>query len=135
MKIEHFAINVAEPLVMADWYVENFGMSIVKSSKSAPFMTFLADDSKRVMIEIYTNPADKVPDYTSMDPLILHIAFVSDDPAADASRLVKAGAILISEDHLPDGSHLAMLRDPWGIAIQLCKRGVPMLSHKDMSDV
>jgi hypothetical protein len=28
---------------------------------------------------------------------------------------------------LPDGSHLKMLKDPWGLSIQLCKRGQPMV--------
>jgi catechol 2,3-dioxygenase-like lactoylglutathione lyase family enzyme len=28
---------------------------------------------------------------------------------------------------LADGSHLKMLKDPWGFSIQLCKRGQPMV--------
>jgi glyoxylase I family protein len=40
---------------------------------------------------------------------------------------MKAGASLADEIRLADGSHLVMLRDPWGLAIQLCKRGTPML--------
>jgi glyoxylase I family protein len=61
-----------------------------------------------------------------MDPLILHLAFVSADPEADGSALLAAGATFIKEEHLADGSHLIMMRDPWGLAIQLCKRGQPM---------
>jgi glyoxylase I family protein len=34
MKIEHFAINVADPIAMADWYVSNMGMTIVRKSQS-----------------------------------------------------------------------------------------------------
>lgn len=132
MKIEHFAINVEEPLDMAEWYKKHLRLNIVKQSKEAPFMTFMADDSGRVMIEIYKNPADQVPDYKNMDPLIVHIAYVSKDPAEDKERLVKAGATLVSEDHLDDGSHLVMLRDPWGVCIQLCKRGTPMLTEKEV---
>jgi hypothetical protein len=33
----------------------------------------------------------------------------------------------VDEVRLKDGSHLVMMRDPWGLAIQLCKRGQPML--------
>jgi hypothetical protein len=57
-----------------------------------------------------------------MDPLILHLAFTSDDPAADAARLIDAGAALVGETRLDDGSLLIMIRDPWGLAIQLCRR-------------
>lgn len=132
MKIEHFAINVEEPLKMADWYVENMGLKIVKQDTEPPYMTFLADDSGRVMIEVYKNPADQVPDYAEMDPLIMHIAWVSEDPAADKKRLVEAGASVESDDVLEDGSHLVMLRDPWGISLQFCKRANPMLAEKEV---
>jgi len=132
MKIEHFAINVDEPLKLANWYVNNLGLKIVKQEKQAPHMTFLADDSGRVMIEVYKNPPDQVPDYSNMDPLLMHIAWVSEDPAADKRRLVQAGAIVESDDVLDDGSHLVMLRDPWGISLQLCKRATPMLAEEEV---
>jgi glyoxylase I family protein len=127
MKIEHFAFNVSEPVAMAEWYCSNLGMSVKRKQPKAPFTHFLADSSGSVMIEIYNNPADQVPDYTNMNPLLLHLAFVSADPAVDKDRLIKAGASLADEIRLDDGSHLVMLRDPWGLAIQLCKRGKPML--------
>lgn len=128
MKIEHFAFNVKEPLAMSDWYEEHCGLKIVKQNKNKPYTSFLADNSGMVMIEIYNNPADEVPDYENMDPLIIHLAFVSEDPDSDKDRLIKAGASVESDDNFPDGTHLVMLRDPWGLAIQLCKRGVPMLT-------
>lgn len=132
MKIEHFAFNVSEPIAMSQWYEQNLGMKIVKQSMQAPYMTFLADNSGRVMIEIYKNPVDEVPDYKNMNPLIVHLAFVSEDPPADKERLLAAGADLISEDEFDDGSHLVMMRDPWGFAIQFCKRGTPMLSEREL---
>lgn len=131
MKIEHFAINVENPVEMADWYTETMGLKIVSQIQEPPFTAFLADESDRVMLEIYNNPADQVPDYRNMDPLLLHLAFVSQDPEMDKKRLVKAGAEVVSNDQLDDGSHLIMLRDPWGICIQLCKRGTPMLAKKE----
>ncbi|MBF8963609.1 VOC family protein [Pontibacter sp. FD36] len=133
MKLEHFALNVEDPVAMAAWYVEHLGMTIVRQMEQSPFMTFLADDSGRVMVEIYLNPADEVPAYREMNPLLVHLAFVSENPIADQDRLVAAGASLVSEQHLEDGSHLVMLRDPWGLALQLCKRGVPMLAEKERS--
>lgn len=127
MKIEHFAINVANPLAMAQWYTLHLGMSVVSALPAAPFTHFLADESDNVMIEIYNNPPDLVPDYANMNPLICHLAFASTDVDGDAIRLIDAGATLIDHTHLADGTHLAMLRDPWGLAIQLCRRAKPML--------
>ena len=53
-------------------------------------------------------------------------------PAADAraerARLEAAGATLFKEDPQPDGSLLIMLRDPWGVALQLCQRNRPFPS-------
>ena len=62
-----------------------------------------------------------------MDPLELHLAFDSQDPDADRAALVLAGATALSDDLLPDGSRLLMLRDPWGLALQLCARATPLL--------
>ncbi len=127
MKIEHFAVNVEDPTAMSSWYVKNMGLEVVKENSEAPFMHFLADDSGSIMIEIYKNPIDQVPDYRNMDPLIVHLAFVSESPDSDRERLEKAGASFISNDKFEDGTQLIMMRDPWGFAIQLCKRGKPML--------
>ena len=132
MKIEHFALNVEDPVAMADWYVKNIGLTIVKQVKTAPFMHFLADDSGRVMIEIYNNPQTEVPDYRNMNPLIVHLAFVSAEPDMDRDTLLKHGATIESEQKSGDGTHLIMMRDPWGLCIQLCKRGVPMLQEREI---
>lgn len=127
MHIEHFALNVAEPVAMAAWYVEHLGFKIVRHVDNATQTHFLADESGLSVVEIYNNPPDQVPDYASLDPLIVHIALVSEDPDADRARLEAAGATYASEVRLPDGSQLTMLRDPWGLALQLCKRGTPLL--------
>lgn len=127
MKIEHIALNVADPAAMAKWYCSHLGMTVAFNLGHPPYTHFLADSSGTVMIEIYNNPADQVPAYADMNPLLLHIAFVSENPAADKQALVEAGASVVEEIHLKDGSELVMLRDPWGLALQLCKRGKPML--------
>ena len=80
-----------------------------------------------MMLEIYNNPPDQVPDYPVMNPLLLHLAFVSPDPGADKNRLLAAGATEYSDQILDDGSHIVIVRDPWGLPVQLCKRATPML--------
>jgi len=79
---------------------------------------FLADSDSTVL-EIYCNPPDKVPDYRNMDPLLFHLALASSGPDADGKRLVSAGAVFVGEIRFPDGSHLVMLRDPWGLVSHL----------------
>lgn len=127
MKIEHFAINVKDPIAMADWYVKHLGLTVVRKQDGGANTHFLADDSGDVMLEIYCNPADQVPDYANQNPLIVHLAFVCEDPEATRANLEAVGATFAEEVKLADGSHLVMLRDPWGFSIQFCKRGKKML--------
>jgi glyoxylase I family protein len=127
MKLEHFALNVAEPAGIAAWYVEHLGLRVVRKMEAPPHTHFLADSGGTVLLEFYNNPPDQVPPYARMNPLLLHIAVVSAEPDADRTRLVAAGATFVEEVRAPDGSHLVMLRDPWGLALQLCRRAVPML--------
>ena len=129
MKIEHFALNVSEPLAMADWYETHMGLTAVKKMEESPYMTFLADDSGKIMIEIYQNPKATVLAFDSFNPLMLHLAFVSEDPESDARRLLEAGASPVSDDTLQDGTQLIMLRDPWGLAVQLVKRAKALLPN------
>jgi hypothetical protein len=80
------------------------------------------------MLEIYRNPAAGVPDYKSADPLLMHIAYVSENPAIDRDRLVQAGAVTVDDViTTPAGDQIVMLRDPWGVPIQFVKREKPML--------
>ena len=128
MNIEHFALQVADPVAMADWYVKHLGFSIVRSSGEPVNARFLLARNGAAMLEIYCNPKASVPDYTKIDPLHLHIAFYSENPAADRDRLVKGGAKIVEDvTKTPGGDELVMLRDPWSTAIQLVKRSQPML--------
>ena len=132
MKFEHFAVNVLEPTKMSDWYENNLGLKVVKKMLQSPFMTFLADDSGTIMLEIYHNPKAPVLEFTNLHPLVVHLAFVSADPKEDKERLLKAGAVLISDETLEDGSNLVMLKDPWGLSLQSCKRSVPLLRNTEI---
>jgi catechol 2,3-dioxygenase-like lactoylglutathione lyase family enzyme len=127
LKIEHVAIQVPDPAAMAGWYVEHLGFSVRRRMTEPPHTHFLADSSGQVMIEIYRNPAAPVPDYRGQSPLVYHLALESPDVEADRKRLMAAGATAVSDvDRLAGGDVLAMLRDPWGIPLQLAKRGQPM---------
>lgn len=126
MKIEHIAFNVADPVAVAAWYCKHCGLRVVRHIPQPAQTHFLADGDATVL-EIYCNPPDQVPDYRKMDPLLFHLALASSDPEADTERLVAAGAVFVGEVRPDASSHLVMLRDPWGVALQLCKRGKPLL--------
>jgi glyoxylase I family protein len=128
MRIEHVAFQVEDPVAVAAWYVEHLGFVVKRSMDVAPFGHFLADDSGRMMIEIYNQPVAAVPSYRWMHSVALHLAFVSADVAADRRRLIAAGATEEGEVvTTAGGDTVAMLRDPWGFAIQLCHRAEPMV--------
>jgi glyoxylase I family protein len=128
MKIEHTAYQVRDPVAVGQWYVEHLGMTIKRSQAESPFMRFLADDGDGVMLEFYNNPAVEVPDYRELQPLVFHLAFLADDVRGTRSRLLAAGASPEGDVSVtPAGDEMAMLRDPWGLPLQLIKRRVPMI--------
>jgi len=130
IRLEHVAINVEDPVEMAKWYCENLGMKIVRKGPPPVNMHFISDTGGNMMLEIYNNPPDAVPNYRSMNPLSLHIAFMVDDVEKTRRRLVAAGATIATDITVTDsGDKLVMLRDPWGVPIQLVKRAEPMLSY------
>lgn len=127
MKIEHFALNVSDPNAMGRWYVEHLGFSVKRRLVDEPYTHFLADDSGTIMIEIYRQPAP-VPDYAATHVMSLHLALVSQDIEGDIQRLEAAGAKLDGEiTTFPNGDAYAMVRDPWGVTLQLVRRTDPMI--------
>ena len=128
MKIEHTAYQVEDPVALARWYTTHLGMTVKRAQTESPFGHFLADDGDAVMLEFYANPRVPQPDYRAMNPLLLHIAFSTDDVAATRTRLIAAGATAEGDVQQNDaGDVLAMLRDPWGLAVQLVSRRTPMI--------
>jgi glyoxylase I family protein len=130
IRLEHVAINVEDSVGMAKWYCQNLGMKVVRKGSPPVNMHFISDAGGNMMLEIYHNPPDAVPDYPSMDPLLLHIAFMVDNVKGIREKLIAAGATPVGEVSITSsGDELAMLRDPWGVAIQFVKRAKPMLRN------
>ena len=120
MRVEHIAFNVRDPAAICKWYCGHLGLHVVKQTGTA---FFLSDETGHGIIEIYHNPPDSVPDYEGMDPLILHLAFQSDDLGEDRRRLVEAGATPIGSEPSPGEKYgVLFLKDPWGFTIQLVRR-------------
>jgi hypothetical protein len=130
VKIEHFALQVPDPIALAQWYATNLGLTVARAGGEPAHGRFLLDSGGSVMLEVYHNPKAPVPDYRQVDPLLLHMALLSEAPAADRDRLVQAGASLVEDlASTPGGDQIVMLRDPWGVALQLVKRAQPMLEQ------
>lgn len=126
MKLEHFALQVPDPVAMADWYVKHLGCTIARAGGEPSHGRFLSVGG--VLLEIYRNPKAPIPDYKAIDPLLLHLAFASQNLKADRDRLVQAGARIADDiSTTPAGDELMMLRDPWDIALQFVKRSEPMM--------
>ncbi len=129
MKLEHVALLVADPAAMARWYEEHLGMRVVRSHDTPAPARFLADAQGQSVLEVYSGTLP-LPDYAAMDPGLLHVAFASRDVAKDRARLLAAGAAPIGElTRTPAGDEFAMLRDPWGLALQLASRAKPLVSR------
>jgi len=126
MHFEHVGFNVPSPIAMAMWYVDNCDLRIVVANDTSPCMHFVADITGRIIFELYANPLAPIPDYASQDPLVLHLAFAVDDMTATKARLLAAGATEVSDVTQPSGTRLVMLRDPWGIPLQLTSRSVQL---------
>lgn len=124
MTFEHFALNVVDINGVVNWYCTHLGLTIANQQKVSPFMTFLADSTDRVVIEFYKREDELAEDFSTRHPLTFHVAFVSENAEEDKQRLLKAGASFFEEIFKEDGSHLVMLRDPWGMPLQLCQRTV-----------
>jgi catechol 2,3-dioxygenase-like lactoylglutathione lyase family enzyme len=129
MRIEHIALNVVDSVKMADWYVQHLGMRVVRSLEEAPFTRFLADEAGRVVLEFYQNRQVGVPHYASMDPMMFHIAYVADNIEGEIERLQKAGGTPVGGvTTAANGDRLGMVRDPWGVCVQLVQRVKPLMS-------
>ncbi|HAU36538.1 MAG TPA: VOC family protein [Phycisphaerales bacterium] len=127
MKIEHVALNVAEPVAMAKWYVEHLGLRVVRAGGTPAFARFLADDSGQAVLEIYHNPSAVVPHYAALPPASLHLALASADVPADRHRLIAAGGTAEGGiDVAENGDTFAIVRDPWGVPLQLVRRKTPL---------
>jgi uncharacterized glyoxalase superfamily protein PhnB len=128
LKIEHIALQVPDPVKLAEWYVANLGMCVIRSFGEPAHARFIADSTGQTVLEVYNNPKVSVTDYRQLDPLHLHIAFAVVDVAATRQKLLVAGATAEGEVTVTDtGDTLAMVRDPWGVPVQLVKRAKALL--------
>ncbi len=120
------ALNVRDQRAVEEWYTQNLGFAVVRRLDAGA--SFLADSSGRVLFELYSRSDVPYFDAPGTASLTLHIAYVCDDVPGTADALIAAGAkVDIPKNTSPDGDELVMLRDPFGITIQLIKRADPLI--------
>ncbi len=127
-RIEHLGLNVSDPTSVANWYVQNLGMKIIREDKKPPFVTFISDKGNHFVIEFYKK--DKFPkiDFHKINYMSYHFAFMVDSINIFKSKLSSRGAKVMEDiSKLPSGDQVLMMRDPWGMPLQLVERVNPML--------
>jgi glyoxylase I family protein len=124
---EHAALNLkdADQVSAAErWYTRHLCLRTVRRTPSGAI--FLADPTGRVVLELYANPAAPALDLPAQHFLSFHLAFLSADPEETARRLVSAGATIAEAAKEVNGDRMIMLRDPFGVCLQLMRRREPL---------
>ena len=122
---EHLALNVRDQKAVEEFYVTHLGFTVVRRYPAGA--SFLADSAGRIVFELYSREDAPYFDGEATHALTLHIAYECDDVEATAKALLSAGATEdISMSTTPAGDVLIMLRDPFGITIQLLDRADPL---------
>ncbi|MBN1409443.1 MAG: VOC family protein [Spirochaetales bacterium] len=124
MRIEHIGFLVSQPIAMGDWYEKHLGLKKIRSlGDNEQGVVFLRDDGTGTVLEFGRLKGRSVFNYNNMDPLLIHIAIECQDPTGLAKKLEAAGAEIIGESPMAEGANERMLvKDPWGITIQLINR-------------
>jgi glyoxylase I family protein len=116
-----------DPVAAAAWYAEHLGFTVVRSSAEPPYAHFLAPPGGGSLLEIFCDAATAPLDHHAVDPMQGHLAFAVDDIDAETARLVAAGALGGgTATRTPAGDAYAIVRDPWGVPLQLVTRVVPL---------
>lgn len=127
-RLEHFALNVADPLAMVQWYTKHLRMTVVRQAGPPTHTTFFADAGKNIMLELFCNKNFPMLDLRQVNHMALHLAFIAEDIAATRDALLTAGATVVGDvTQLPNGDRVLMMRDPWGLPIQFVQRADPMM--------
>ena len=130
MRIEHIGLLSSTPIQMGHWYKEHLGFRIIiEAGTDADGVIFMDDDSGMV-IEIGHLPGISPMEFRSHHPLSIHLAIECTSPENEARRLVEAGAELVGESlrNAYKGEKI-LVRDPWGLTIQLINRKAKLKSN------
>ena len=126
--IQHIGLNVNNPVEVANWYIQNLGMKLIRQGNAPQFVTFIAGAGGNMEMEFYNKEKFKKIDFQKIDVMSFHFAFLTDSIGIIKKKLIDAGAKLVDKiTETPTGDKVAMLRDPWGMPLQLVERSIPMI--------
>ena len=125
---EHFALNIPDPVSAAKWLTENLGMKIMRQGGAPNFTTFIADENKNMMFELFNNTNYPSLDFAGINYMSIHFAFIVDDINSVKEKLISAGATVAEDINTSvNGTQVMVLRGPAGLPLQFLKRPVPMI--------
>ena len=122
--IEHIGLVVTDSRAMAAWYAQHLGFDILRSfDTGSGHVAFIQSPATGLIFELITH-CDRPPIEPALsDPLQFHIALKTDDIICQRDRLVAAGATFVTDCPTDDpDARVMVLRDPWGLFIQLAQR-------------
>jgi glyoxylase I family protein len=126
--IEHFAVNVADSRAKAKWFGDNLGTVVVRDGKAPTYGMFISDAGKNMMFELYQQKDYPFVDFSAIDHMSFHVAFMTDNIQSTKNMLLASGAKMAEDiKTTPSGDTVLMLRDPWNMPIQFVKRANPLL--------
>ena len=102
---------------MARWYERVLGAKVLAirgRDTASPCAAFIRLPDGGPILELFRIASVSPLSSLVSNPLELHLAFETDDPAEEADRLVQCGATFV--DHgspRPPGDELQLLYDPW----------------------
>jgi lactoylglutathione lyase len=127
MKFLHSMLRVRDPEVALHFYCELLGLRLLRKSDNAGgrfSLYFLATAEGEAEIELTHNWDPR--EYTGGDNFG-HLAFRVDDIYALCSRLMAGGVAILRP---PRDGHMAFVKDPNGISIELLQAG-PALPRQE----
>ena len=126
MRLEHVAFALPDPPAAAAWYVEHLGFRVLRAGGPPTHAHFLVPDGGGTMLEIFCDAEHPPPDRRGVHPMHAHLAFAVEDIDAAVAAMVAAGGV--AEGAIatsPAGDRYAIVRDPWGVPLQLITRSMP----------
>jgi glyoxylase I family protein len=118
-RIEHFAVYADDSTALKDFYVQAFGLHVIKEGRGNPPGYFLADDHG-MAIEVLGRPAGS----TEVNQRwVCHLAFWIDDVLAKRAELEELG-LTFETDTFVDNDEMktAFFKDPGGNRCQIVWR-------------
>jgi len=124
--MEHVGLCATDTTALKNWYVNLFGWAVVYDNAKSPSSYFLRM-AEGQLLEIY--PAQK-PGLIAEHNFVSgwrHIALGTDDVAADAEKIIAAGATVESAVKITEsGVGTFFFRDPEGNVVHLIQRRQPL---------